>query len=77
MLECDLRDGLIDLHYGPVTGEEHYPSLSIEPLMENRRIIGARKQHPLRLATTLEELVGAEWVTTPRRFAPCIERMYR
>lgn len=64
MLEADIRDGLIDLYFGPVSKGQH-TNLSIKPLMQNRRIIVGRREHPLRHATTLEELVGAEWVTTP------------
>jgi DNA-binding transcriptional LysR family regulator len=65
MLEADIRDGLVDLYFGPVTKGEHHSALSIKPLMKNPRIVVGRRDHPLRLATTLEELVGAEWVSTP------------
>ena len=65
MLETQIRDGLIDLYYGPVTTGFVDPALVIETLFENERIIICRRDHPLRHATSLEELVGASWVTTP------------
>ena len=65
MLETQIRDGLIDLYYGPVATGFIDPSLLIETLFENERIIIARRDHPLKDATTLRELVGAAWVTTP------------
>jgi DNA-binding transcriptional LysR family regulator len=65
MLETEIRDGLIDLYYGPVATGFVDPALLIETLFENERIIVCRRDHPLRNATSLEELVGASWVTTP------------
>lgn len=65
MLETDIRDGIIDLYYGPVAKDFVDPALYVQLLFENGRIIVARRDHPLRHATTLEELVGASWVTTP------------
>lgn len=65
MLETQIRDGLIDLYYGPVATGFFDPALLIETLFENERMIIGRRNHPRRLATTLEELVGASWVTTP------------
>lgn len=65
MLEGELRDGLVDLYYGPVASGFVDPALVIETFFENQRMIVGRRDHPLRNATTLEELVGAAWVTTP------------
>lgn len=65
MLETEIRDGLIDLYYGPVANGFVDPALLIELLFENERIIIGRRNHPLRHATSLSELVGASWVTTP------------
>lgn len=65
MLEGQIRDGLVDLYYGPVAEGFVDPALVIELLFENERMIIGRKDHPLRHATTLAELVGATWVTTP------------
>jgi LysR family transcriptional regulator, regulator of abg operon len=65
MLETEVRDGLVDLYYGPVPEYHVDPALVIDLMFENERIIVARREHPLRFATTLEELGGASWVTTP------------
>ena len=65
MLEAQIRDGLVDLYYGPVATGFADPSLLVELLFENERMIIGRRDHPLRHATTLKELVGASWVTTP------------
>jgi LysR family transcriptional regulator, regulator of abg operon len=65
MLETQIRDGLIDLYYGPVANGFVDPALAIELLFENERMIIGRRDHPLRFATSLEQLVGASWVTTP------------
>ena len=64
-LERDIRDGLIDLYYGPVGTGMNDPALTIDILFENARIIVGRKAHALQFATSLKELVGAAWVTTP------------
>ncbi len=65
MVETELRDGLVDLYYGPVMPSFADPALTVTLLFENRRIIVGRRDHPLRSATTLQELQGARWVTTP------------
>ncbi|MEY2926532.1 MAG: hypothetical protein RL367_1009 [Pseudomonadota bacterium] len=65
MLETQIRDGLVDLYYGPVTSGFVDPALVIEHLFDNERMIIGRKNHPLRDATSLAQLVGASWVTTP------------
>ncbi|HVR90598.1 MAG TPA: LysR substrate-binding domain-containing protein [Novosphingobium sp.] len=65
MLETEIRDGLIDLYYGAVSAGFVDPALHVETLFENERIIICRRDHPLRHATSLQELVGATWVTTP------------
>ena len=65
MLESEIRDGLIDLYYGPVATGFVDPSLVIDLLFENERMIIGRRNHPLRSATKLADLVGASWVTTP------------
>ncbi len=65
MLENEIRDGLVELYYGAVATGFNDPALLIETLFENERIIIARRDHPLRSATTLADLVEASWVTTP------------
>jgi DNA-binding transcriptional LysR family regulator len=65
MLETQIRDGLVDLYYGPVANGFIDPALVIETLFENERMIIGRRDHPLRHAKSLRDLVGARWVTTP------------
>lgn len=65
MLETPIRDGLVDLYYGPVADGFVDPALHIEVLFDNQRLIVGRQNHPLRHATSLADLVGASWVTTP------------
>lgn len=62
-IESDLRDGLVDMYYGPVPQDFADTSLVVEPLFENPRIVVGRPGHPLRSATSLRELVGEEWVS--------------
>ena len=64
-LETRVRDGIIDLYVGPVPKSFVDGSLIIERFFDNRRIIIARRGHPLRSATTITQLVGAAWVSTP------------
>ena len=63
--EADIRDGHIDLYYGPVKKDFTDPGLIVEALFQNPRIIIARSGHPLSGATSIVELAGAQWVTTP------------
>lgn len=63
-IEADLRDGLVDMYYGPVPQDFGDTSLVIEHLFDNPRIVVGRPGHPLRSATTLQELAGASWVTS-------------
>ena len=63
--EADIRDGHIDLYYGPVRKDFADPGLIIQPLFRNPRIIVARHGHPLSEATSIHDLAGASWVTAP------------
>jgi DNA-binding transcriptional LysR family regulator len=73
VLESDLRDGVVDLYYGPVPSDHNDPALVVERLMENPRIIIGRRNHPLRMATTIPELAGAEWVAAHMTMDPDTE----
>lgn len=64
-MEADIRDGVIDLYVGPVPRELRDRGVVVEPLFANRRVIIARRGHPLADATSIHELVDAAWVTTP------------
>ena len=65
ILETSIRDGLVDLYYGPVARGFADPALWIGRLFDSERIIVSRPGHPMSDATRLRDLVGAEWVTTP------------
>ncbi len=62
-VEAELKDGIVDCYIGP-TLEEVSPELSVEKLLDNKRVIVSRRGHPLANATSLRDLVDAEWVTT-------------
>lgn len=64
-LEADLRDGLVELYYGPVSPDFNDSSLIVEHLFDNPRIIVGRPGHPLCSATSLHDLADASWVTSP------------
>ncbi len=50
-LDKDLRQGLIDLFVGPVPDGTQSGDLQYTPLFENKRVVVARKGHPLVKAT--------------------------
>lgn len=64
-IEADLRDGLVDMYFGPVPLGFTDPSLIVDHLFDNPRIVVARPGHPLRAATSLRELVDRSWVSAP------------
>jgi len=64
LVETRLKDGTIDFYVGPAPESGLVPGLQIEKLFDNVRIVLARKGHPLARATSLHELLDAEWVTT-------------
>ena len=59
-----LVDGTIDFYIGPDAGQSLAPSLSGEFLFKARRTVLCRAGHPLNGATSLAELVDADWLTT-------------
>ncbi|MGQ9370444.1 LysR substrate-binding domain-containing protein [Azospirillum sp. ST 5-10] len=63
-LEAGLRDGTVDFYIGPQPERGMPSDLVAELLFQNTRIVMARVGHPLAAATSLADLVGAEWVTT-------------
>lgn len=58
-----LKDGTTDFYIGPV-GEDVPAELSVQEILLPKRLIFCRKGHPLAKAKSLEELVGAEWMTS-------------
>lgn len=64
VIERRLLDGTIDFYVGPLPMAGVAAGLRHGQLFENRRVVLARKGHPLRHATSLTELVDASWITT-------------
>lgn len=63
-LEQSLQDGSVDIYVGPDPGLTLPLSLQKEQLFAGRRAVLCRIGHPMAQATSLKELVGAEWITT-------------
>jgi len=63
-VEARLKDGEFDFYVGPLP--EHTPTkdLVVDKLFDNKRIILARRGHPLAGATSLRELANARWIGT-------------
>ena len=63
-LEQGLLDGSVDFYVGPDPGHKLPRTLQKTILLAGRRAVLCRSKHPLAHATSLKELVGAEWITT-------------
>ncbi len=63
-LEQGLLDGSVDFYVGPDPGHKLPRTLQKTFLLSGRRAVLCRSKHPLAHATSLKELVGAEWITT-------------
>jgi LysR family transcriptional regulator, regulator of abg operon len=63
-LEQGLQDGSVDFYVGPDPGLALPPGIHKQALVPGRRAVLCRLKHPLTKATSLKELVGAEWITT-------------
>lgn len=63
IIEASLLDGTVDCYIGAAPSS--VPNdLQVEKLFDNTRVILGRKGHPLANASSLRDLVGAEWITT-------------
>jgi len=60
----EVEDGALDFYVGPLSEAKLSASLSSELFFENRRVILCRKAHPLCDATSLKQLVSAQWIST-------------
>lgn len=80
VLEADVRSGAIDFYVGPLSEDNLAGDYLSEKLFDNRRVVMARRGHPLAGATSLGELVGMRWVATSvtidsnAELAPLFER---
>jgi LysR family transcriptional regulator, regulator of abg operon len=63
-LETGLQDGTVDFYIGPDPGLALPSILHKEILLTGGRAVLCRAHHPLANATSLKELVDAEWITT-------------
>lgn len=63
-VEAALRAGALDFYMGAEPRARPAPGLLVERLFDNRRVVVARKGHPLSGARSLAALAGAEWATT-------------
>jgi LysR family transcriptional regulator, regulator of abg operon len=63
-LEQGLQDGTVDFYVGPDPGLRLPRALRKDTLFAGRRAVLCRLKHPLARATSLKELVDAEWITT-------------
>jgi DNA-binding transcriptional LysR family regulator len=60
----EIEDGTLDFYLGPLSEAGLPASLKSELLFENKRVVLCRKGHPLREATSLKQLVPAQWIST-------------
>ena len=61
-IESDILAGAIDFYVGPLDAAPVSQQFFVEKLFESRRLILARKDHPLAGARKLSDLIEAEWV---------------
>jgi LysR family transcriptional regulator of abg operon len=61
-IETDLLEGRVDMYVGVFDEEAFTNQFLIEKLFDNRRVIVARKGHPLSGTRRLADLVDARWV---------------
>lgn len=63
-LEAELKEGTVDFYIGPDPNIPLPPALGKEILLSGGRAVLCRAKHPLVSATSLKQLVRAEWITT-------------
>jgi LysR family transcriptional regulator, regulator of abg operon len=63
-IEIPLLTGKLDFYVGPLPETALPKDLAAEKLFDNKRVILARKGHPLAKARSLRDLVDANWVIT-------------
>lgn len=59
-----LNDGSLDFSLLPLPFDDPGGDFTVEHLIDNHRVVVARRGHPLAHATSLAELVDAQWITT-------------
>lgn len=73
-----LRDGTLDFGLTPVHKLELEPDLVADPLFTTEIVIACQRDHPLRAATRLSDLVECDWVfsSAPRGPGAVIEEAF-
>ena len=66
-VEPRLRDGRLDFYMGPQPVRVLSNSYRVELLFRNERLVVWRRNHPLRHARSIAELLDAEWIVTGLR----------
>ena len=63
-MEAGLRSGQVDFYVGPLSDGVLTDEFLGEKLFDNRRVVMARRGHPLTGARSLSELTHARWLST-------------
>ena len=61
-IEPELLSGSVDFYVGPVDVSAASLQFDVEKLFDNRRVVLARKGHPLAGTRSLRDLADAEWI---------------
>jgi DNA-binding transcriptional LysR family regulator len=61
-IEADLLEGRIDIYVGVFDEDTPVSQFVVEKLFDNRRVVIARRGHPLGNARALAELANAQWI---------------
>ncbi|MES2946083.1 MAG: LysR substrate-binding domain-containing protein [Pseudomonadota bacterium] len=66
-LEPQLKNGSLDFYVGPRPLGDIDKAYAQQLLFKNKRVVVCRQGHPLASATSLRELIDAEWIMTGLR----------
>jgi LysR family transcriptional regulator of abg operon len=61
--ESEILEGKVDFYVGPLDEAAASAKFAVEKLFDNQRLVIARKDHPLRDATSMTDLADAQWVS--------------
>ncbi|WP_053187554.1 LysR substrate-binding domain-containing protein [Pseudomonas thivervalensis] len=64
IIQRGIRDGTLDFAVGPMPASFAPDEFVVEQLFANTRCVVARRNHPLRSAQSLRELLDAKWIVT-------------
>ena len=66
-LEPQLKNGTLDFYVGPRPLGDIDKAYTLQLLFKNNRVVVCRHGHPLARATSLQDLIDAEWIMTGLR----------